>query len=157
MIRDWLHRLYLRYALDTRVYRFTNIYPTAQIGKNCVIGSYTEIGDKVVIGSGCKIQAMVFIPKGVTIGDDVFIGPRVTFSNDKYPKATGEWKVWSTIVESGASIGAGATIICGVRIGKEARIGAGAVVTKDVPNGAVVVGVPAKEICSYNWNQTSHT
>ena len=90
-----------------------------------IIGSYTEIGDNVVIGDRCKIGAYVFIPKGVTIGDEVFIGPRVTFSNDKYPKATGEWKVYKTIVGNGASIGAGATILCGTRIGNNAKIGAG--------------------------------
>jgi len=93
---------------------------------------------------------MVFIPKGVVIGDDVFIGPRVTFCNDLYPKASGAWKVSRTLVEDGASIGAGCTIVCGITIGTNARIGAGAVVTKDVKPNQVVAGVPAKQIKS-NW------
>jgi len=145
-----IQRFWLNFLNNTRVFKFTNIYKTADIGNNCVIGSYTEIGDKVKIGDNCKIQAKVFIPKGVTIGNNVFIGPCVKFTNDKYPKATGDWKVWETVVEDGASIGAGATIICGVTIRKNSMIGAGAVVTKDVPEGCMVVGVPAVQVDN-NW------
>ena len=97
--------------------------------------------------------AYTFIPKGVTIGKNVFIGPRTGFTNDKYPKALGEWKVYETIVEDGASIGSGSTIICGVRIGRNAKIGAGSVVTKDVPDNAVVYGVPAVEHKSKEWRK----
>ena len=129
----------------TKVWSYTNIYHTAKIGKNCVIGSYSEIGDKVTIGDNCKLGAYVFIPKGVTIGNNVFIGPKACFTNDKYPKAVGEWKVRETKVLDGASIGANVTIVCGVTIGKNAMIGAGAVVTKDVSDGTVVMGNPARE------------
>jgi len=101
-----------------------------------------------VIGNRCKLGAYAFIPKGVAIGNEVFIGPRTGFTNDLYPKAVGEWKVRETIVEDGASVGSGCTIICGVRIGRNARIGAGAVVTKDVADYEVVVGVPARPIRS---------
>src|SRR3989339_670944 len=100
---DLIRKLYLKYIKNTRIYRFCNIYPTAKIGRDCVIGSYVEIGDNVQIGDNCKIEAFVFIPKGVTIGKNVFIGPATKFTNDKYPKATGEWKVWETRVEDGAS------------------------------------------------------
>lgn len=148
MIKEFLRRLFLAFIHNTRIYRYTNIYASAKIGKNCVIGSYTEIGDKVRIGNGTKIQAMVFIPKGVVIGDDVFIGPRVTFCNDLYPKASGSWKVSRTLVEDGASIGAGCVIRCGITIGTNAKIGAGAVVIKDVKPNQVVAGVPAKQINS---------
>jgi len=105
---------------------------------------YIEEG--VEIGKNCKIRPFVFIPSGVKIGDDVFIGPGVIFTNDKYPKARGEWKLRETIVEDDVSIGAGAVVLPGVRIGRGAMVGAGAVVTKDVPSNAVVVGNPAKVI-----------
>lgn len=142
---ELLRRLYRKHIKHIREYKFTNIYPTANIGKGCVIGSYTEIGDGVSIGQRSKIGAFVFIPKGVTIGKEVFIGPKVSFTNDKYPKAVGDWRVYPTVVGDGASIGANSTIVCGVRIGMGAKIGAGSVVTKDVPPGVVVYGNPAKE------------
>lgn len=97
-----------------------------------------EIGDK------CKIECRAFIPKGVKIESEVFIGPSVTFVNDKYPKAIGEWKIWSTKVKRGASIGANSTILCGVTIGRNAMIGAGSVVCRDVKDGECVVGYSAK-------------
>jgi len=129
----------------TKIWNYSNVYPTAKVGKNCVIGSYSEIGDGVVIGDNCKIGAYVFIPKGVTVGSNVFIGPKSCFTNDKYPKAIGEWQVRETKVLDGASIGANVTVVCGVTIGKDAMIGAGAVVTKDVEEGSIVMGNPAKE------------
>lgn len=143
-------RLYRKLIKGIREYKYVNIYKTAEIGNGCVIGSYVEIGDKVEIGERCKLGAYVFIPKGVKIGKEVFIGPAVKFTNDLYPKAVGEWKVRNTVVHDGASIGAGSTIICGVKIGKNAKIGAGSVVTKDVKEDEVVVGVPARPIKS-NW------
>jgi acetyltransferase-like isoleucine patch superfamily enzyme len=101
------------------------------LGKNCKIHHYTWIGDEVEIGDDCKIQAFAYIPNGVKIEDNVFIGPHVCFTNDKYPGIEwGEYK--ETVVEDGASIGANATILPGVRIGAGALIGAGAIVTKDV-------------------------
>lgn len=123
------------------------------IGDGTSIGSFVEIKTGVVIGKNCKIQAMVYIPEGVTLGDGVFIGPNVTFTNDKHPKATNpdgtrkdacDWQMHKTVVKDGAAIGAGATILPGVTIGKGALVGAGAVVTKDVPDGATVVGNPAR-------------
>jgi UDP-2-acetamido-3-amino-2,3-dideoxy-glucuronate N-acetyltransferase len=141
-----LKRLWRKYCLGIREYRYTNIYDSAQIGRNCVIGSYTEIGQDVRIGNNCKIGAMVFIPKGVTIEDDVFIGPKVCFVNDKYPKAHGEWEVRFTRIRKGASIGANSTILCGTNIGAGAMIGAGSVVTHDVPESFTVCGNPARAL-----------
>jgi len=130
----------------TKIWHFVNLYES-EIGDNCVIGSFVEIG-KAKIGNNCKIEAHAFIPSGVIIEDDVFIGPHVCFTNDKYPKTKGKWKLIKTLVKSGASIGANATILCGITIGKNSLVGSGAVVTKDVPDNAVVTGNPAiiKEI-----------
>ena len=114
-----------------------------EIGTGCIIHSHVWIGDGVKIGNKVKIQAFSFIPGGVTIEDDVFIGPRVTFTNDKYPPSGG--KGWSeTLVKRGAVIGAGAVILPGLTIGENAKVGAGAVVTKSVPDSVVVCGNPAK-------------
>lgn len=106
------------------------------------VHSHVWIGQKVSIGHNVKIQAFCFIPDGVTIEDDVFLGPRVTFTNDKYPPSHGKgWK--ETIVKRGASIGAGAIILPGVVIGEFSKVGAGSVVTKDVPPNTIVMGNPA--------------
>ncbi len=131
-----------------------NLYG-CKIGDNCKIGSFTEIQSGVIIGNNCKIQSFVFIPGGVTIEDGAFIGPKVTFTNDKNPRAVGpdgqllkahEWTLTQTMVKKGASIGANATIVCGVTIGEGAVIGAGSVVTKDVAPHTTVVGNPARPI-----------
>ena len=113
---------------------------------NCKIASFVEIQKGVKIGDNCKIEPFTFIPTGVTIEDNVFIGPHVCFTNDKKPKALGEWEVVPTLVKKGASIGAGAVIICGVDIGENAFIGAGSVVIEDVKPNMLVVGNPAREI-----------
>jgi acetyltransferase-like isoleucine patch superfamily enzyme len=123
----------------------SNIYG-CEIGEDCNIGTLVEIRKEVIIGNRCKIQAFVFIPEGVTIGDDVFIGPHVCFTNDKYPSARTYGKFMETIVEDDVNIGANVTILCGVRIGEGATIGAGAVVTKDVNSWSTVVGNPAREL-----------
>lgn len=113
-----------------------------EIGDNCVIHAPVWIGSKVKIGNNVKIQGMSFIPDGVTIEDDVFIAPAVCFTNDKHPPSHG--KGWSeTLVKKGAVIGANATILPGIIIGEKAVVGAGAVVTRDVPDNIVVVGNPA--------------
>jgi UDP-2-acetamido-3-amino-2,3-dideoxy-glucuronate N-acetyltransferase len=122
------------------------------IGAGTKVGAFVEIRKGVRIGGNCKIQAFVFIPEGVSIGNGVFLGPHVCFTNDRYPAAVlpdgvlmaeSDWSLEETIVEDRVSIGANATILSGIRIGEGAMVGAGAVVTKDVPPNTVVRGNPA--------------
>jgi acetyltransferase-like isoleucine patch superfamily enzyme len=124
---------------------FVNLYG-CKIGKNCKIAAFVEIQRGVTIGDDCKVEAFAYIPSGVTIEDEVFIGPCACFTNDKKPKAVGDWELIETHVKKGASIGAQSIIVCGVTIGENATVGAGAVVTKDVPPNAVVVGNPARPV-----------
>jgi len=119
-----------------------NLYG-CKIGKNCKIDAFVYVEEGVLIGDNCKIRPFVFIPTGVTIESDVFIGPNVTFTNDLYPKVKGEWTLVKTQVKSGASLGANSVILPGLVIGKQALVGAGSVVTKDVPDKAIVAGNPA--------------
>ncbi|MHC1709830.1 MAG: acyltransferase [Methanomassiliicoccales archaeon] len=130
---------------DTIVRDYVNLYG-CKIGNECRIAAFVEIQRGVVIGDRCKVEAFAFIPSGVTIGDEVFVGPRATFTNDLHPHAVGDWSITPTVVKKGASIGAGAVIVCGVTIGENATVGAGSVVTKDVPAGTTVVGNPARPI-----------
>lgn len=134
------------------VYPFTNLYG-CQIGDGTRIGPFVEIQRGAVVGANCKIQSHTFICDGVTIEDAVFVGHGVLFVNDKGPQATGpdgalqsreDWKLLPTVVERGASIGSGAVILGGIRIGSEALVGAGAVVTRDVVAREVVAGNPAR-------------
>ncbi len=128
-----------------------NLYG-CEVGDETKIGSFVEIQKDVRIGARCKISSHTFVCEGVTLEDEVFIGHGVMFTNDTMPRATAEgelqteadWVVVPTHVEKGASIGSGATILCGVTIGQNAMIGAGTVVTKDVPSGSVVIGVPGR-------------
>ena len=129
----------------TRVFDQVNLFK-CKVGKNCKIDSYVYIEEGVTIGDNCKIRPFVFIPTGVTIEDNVFIGPNVTFTNDKVPRAIGEWKLLPTTVQKGASIGANSVIIPGVIIGEGAMVGAGSVVTKNVPSNTIVTGNPARII-----------
>ena len=129
----------------TVVHDQVNLYK-CKIGKNCKIGSFVYIEEGVVIGDSCRIKPFVFIPTGVTIESNVFIGPSVTFTNHTYPEVSDDWQLVKTLVKSGASLGANSVIIPGVTIGKCALIGSGAVVSKDVPDNAIVVGNPAKII-----------
>lgn len=125
-----------------------NIYG-ATIGTDCNIGAFVEIRNNVIIGNRVRIQAFAFIPEGVTIEDDVFIGPHVCFTNDKYPDSinarNGKWQCLPTLVQTGCSIGANATILPGITIGSKAVIGAGAVVTGNIPAGKTYYGNPAVE------------
>lgn len=119
----------------------------ARIGSHCTIGHCVYIDTGVTVGSRCKIQNGVSIYRGVTIANGVFIGPYATFTNDKFPRAScRDWNVIPTEVEDGASIGANATIICGVRLGQYCMVGAGAVVTGNVRANTLVVGVPARVV-----------
>lgn len=132
----------------TKIWHFCHIQDGAMIGKNCSLGQNVNVSNNVVIGDNCKIQNNVSLYEGVTLEKYVFCGPSCVFTNDltpraKYPK--GRDAYLRTYVKEGASIGANATIVCGVTIGKWALIGSGAVVTKDVPDHAVMVGVPASQ------------
>ncbi len=139
---------------DVKIFSFVNLYGCS-IGDRSKIGTFVEIQKGVKVGADCKISSHTFICEGVTIEDRVFVGHNVTFINDKNPRATNpdgsmqteaDWSCENTLIKEGASIGSSVTILCGVTIGKNAMIGAGAVVTKDVPDQAVVAGVPAKMI-----------
>jgi acetyltransferase-like isoleucine patch superfamily enzyme len=127
----------------TIVHDHVNLYKCT-IGNNCKIDSFVYIEEGVVIGDNCKIRPFVFVPTGVVIEDNVFIGPGVCFTNDKYPRVAGEWKLFETRIKKGVSIGANSTILPGVTIHEEALVGAGSVVTKDVPERVVVAGNPAR-------------
>jgi acetyltransferase-like isoleucine patch superfamily enzyme len=136
---------------DVIIHNFVNLYG-CEIGDDTRIGTFVEIQKRARVGSRCKISSHTFICEAVTIEDEVFVGHGVTFINDKVPRATNargelqtddDWRPIPTLVKRGASIGSGATILCGVTIGEKAVVGAGAVVTKDVPAGATVVGNPA--------------
>src|SRR6185369_11341445 len=150
--------LYQRIAPDVKlgarvkIYAFTNLYGCT-IGDDVKIGTFVEIQKGARIGNRCKISSHTFICEGVEIEDEVFVGHGVTFINDRYPRATNEegllqteadWNCVPTTVKRGASIGSGATILCGITIGERAIVGAGSVVIRDVPDGATVVGNPAR-------------
>lgn len=130
----------------------TKIWNQAQVrecvvGENCIISKNVYLDAGVVIGNRVKIQNNVNVYHGVTVEDDVFLGPSMTFTNDFYPRAfNDDWRITETLVKKGASIGANATIVCGVTIGEYALVGSGSVVTKDVPAHALVVGNPARQI-----------
>lgn len=143
---------------NVQIYNFVNVYG-CEIGDNTKIGSYVEIRENVKIGKNCKVQAFAFLPQGVILEDEVFIGPHACFVNDKIPRATvggklkqigKDWKPLTTTVKKGASIGANATILGGITIGENSIIGAGAVVTKDVPANVIVAGNPARILKKLN-------
>ncbi|EPG0370965.1 acyltransferase [Photobacterium damselae] len=132
---------------DTRIWQFSVILKDAVIGNNCNVCAHTLIENDVVVGNNVTIKSGVYLWDGIRIEDDVFIGPCVSFSNDKMPRSKQYPEVFlSTRVKKGASIGANATILPGVTLGKHCMVGAGAVVTKDVPAYAVVAGNPASVI-----------
>jgi len=140
------------FGLDVQVGPFTNLYGCTILDQSR-IGPFVEIQRGVTIGARCKIQSHSFICEGVRIEDEVFVGHGVVFVNDKFPRATTErgelqqgddWELYETLISRRASIGSGATILGGVTVGPEAIVGAGAVVTRDVPAGTIVAGVPAR-------------
>jgi len=136
-----------RIGENTKIWNHAQVRESAKIGVNCILSKNVYVDTGVNIGNDVKIQNNVNVYNGVTIEDDVFLGPSMTFTNDLFPRATNSnWTISQTIVRKGASIGANATIVCGVIIGEYAMVGAGAVVTKDVPAYALVVGNPAKII-----------
>ncbi|MBU1052807.1 MAG: N-acetyltransferase [Proteobacteria bacterium] len=132
----------------TRIWHWTHISSTAVIGENCSIGQNVFVADDVIIGNNCKLQNNVSIYKGVTLEDGVFCGPSMVFTNIYNPRAeiSKMDQVRPTLIKKGATLGANCTIVCGHTIGQSAFIGAGAVITKDVPDHALIVGNPAKQI-----------
>lgn len=137
---------------DVKIYDFVNLYG-CQIGDNSKIGTFVEIQKGSKIGRNCKISSHTFICEGVNIEDNVFVGHNVTFINDVFPRATAgdgklqtedDWTCIPTLVKEGASIGSSATLLCGITVGENAVIGAGSVVTKDVPADTIVAGNPAR-------------
>jgi acetyltransferase-like isoleucine patch superfamily enzyme len=144
----------VRWGRDVVVQAFTNLYG-CRLGDGTRIGPFVEIQRGVVVGERCKIQSHTFICEGVTLGDGVFVGHGVMFVNDKLPRATAEdgalqcdddWELLRTTIADGASLGSGAVVLGGVTVGEGALVGAGAVVTADVAPGAVVAGVPARQL-----------
>lgn len=139
---------------DVKIYDFVNLYGCS-IDDGTKVGTFVEIQKNAFIGKNCKISSHTFICEGVHIEDNVFVGHNVTFINDKHPRATNvdgsmqsdaDWKVVETFIKKGASIGSSSTIMCGITIGENSIVGAGAVVTKDVPPNSIAAGVPAKVI-----------
>jgi acetyltransferase-like isoleucine patch superfamily enzyme len=142
----------VKLGANVRLARFINLYG-CEIDDESKIGTFVEIQKNARVGKRCKISSHSFICEGVVIEDDVFIGHGVTFTNDMYPRATtsggnlqteADWKVEPTVVRKGASIGSGSTILCNISVGENAIVGAGSVVTKDVPPNSVVAGNPAR-------------
>ena len=137
---------------NVKIYDYVNLYGCS-VGDNTSIGTFVEIQKNALVGSNCKISSHTFICEGVVIEDNVFIGHNVTFINDLYPRATNadgelqgesDWTCIKTVVRKGASIGSSATLLCGITVGENAIVGAGSVVTKDVPANTVVAGNPAR-------------
>jgi acetyltransferase-like isoleucine patch superfamily enzyme len=139
---------------NVKIYSFTNLYG-CEIGDDSKVGTFVEIQKGARIGKRCKISSHTFICEGVVIEDEVFVGHNVTFINDLFPRATNadgspqteaDWKCGTTLIKKGASIGSSATLLCGITVGEGALVGAGSVVTKDVPPHTVVAGNPARVI-----------
>jgi acetyltransferase-like isoleucine patch superfamily enzyme len=151
----------VKLGANVKLSKFINLYG-CEIGDNTKIGAFVEIQKNATVGRNCKVSSHAFICEGVTIEDDVFIGHGVIFINDAYPRATTpsgklqkeqDWVVQRTLIKKGASIGSGATILSNVTVGEHAIVGAGSVVTKDVPADAIVAGNPARVVRSINKQQ----
>jgi acetyltransferase-like isoleucine patch superfamily enzyme len=144
----------VRVGKDVKIFKFVNAYGCS-IDDGSKIGAFVEIQKGATIGKNCKISSHTFICEGVDIEDNVFIGHNVTFINDRYPRATNadgsiqteaDWKIEKTLIKKGASIGSSATILCNITIGENAIVGAGSIVTKNVPDNCIVAGNPARII-----------
>jgi acetyltransferase-like isoleucine patch superfamily enzyme len=153
----------VKLGTNVRLSKFINLYG-CEIGDETKIGAFVEIQKSARVGKRCKISSHTFICEGVTIEDNVFIGHGVTFVNDTYPRATApggelqteeDWKVESTVVKKGASIGSGATLLCNISVGENAIVGAGSVVTRDVPANVIVAGTPAR-VLRYIQSSVEH-
>ncbi len=131
---------------DVKIWHFVHVRGGARIGSGTQIGKGCYIDSQAVIGRNCKIQNFVSVYSGVILEDEVFVGPSVSFTNDLFPRALGDWTLVSTVVRRGASLGANATVICGIEVGEYAMVGAGAVVTRSVTPHGLVVGAPARQI-----------
>ena len=129
---------------DVKIWHYVHVRSGARIGRGTQIGKSCYLDAGAVVGNDCKIQNFVSVYAGVTIKDEVFVGPGATFTNDLHPRATGDWRVVPTVIHKGASIGANATIVCGVEVGTYSLVAAGAVVTRDVQPYTLVSGVPAR-------------
>ena len=148
-------------GLNSRIHGFVNLYG-CEIGDETTIGTFVEIQKGAIIGNRCKVSSHSFVCEGVTVEDGVFIGHNVTFTNDLFPRATNaqgelqtqaDWQCIRTLVKTGASIGSGATLLCGITIGENAMVGAGSVVIRDVPANTVVAGNPARVIKKINMEE----
>lgn len=154
----------VKLGVDVRLSKFINLYG-CEIGDESKIGAFVEIQKNARVGKRCKISSHTFICEGVVIEDNVFIGHGVTFTNDIFPRATtrdgnlqteADWRVEPTVVRKGASIGSGVTLLCNISIGENAIVGAGSVVTKDVPPNSVVAGNPARVLRYIQQNSETH-
>ena len=154
----------VKLGINVRLSKFINLYG-CEIGDETKIGAFVEIQKNTSVGKRCKVSSHTFICEGVVIEDRVFIGHGVMFINDSYPRATtvdgslqteADWKVERTVIRQGASIGSGATILSNIKIGENALVGAGSVVTKDVPPNSVVAGNPAKVLRYFKENVKGH-
>jgi len=153
----------VKLGVGVKIFAFTNLYG-CEIGDETKIGTFVEIQKKAKIGKRCKISSHTFVCEGVTIEDEVFVGHNVTFINDLYPRATtdgqlqteADWECRPTLIKRGASIGSSVTVLCGITVGENATVGAGSVVTKDVPANAVVAGNPAR-VLRFNYRKDVHT
>lgn len=151
---------------NVRLFGYANLYG-CELGDDVKVGPFVEIQKGVRIGNRCKISSHSFLCEGVVLEDDVFIGHNVTFTNDRYPRATNgngqlqteaDWQCIPTVVRRGASIGSGTTLLCGITVGENALVGAGSVVTRDVPSNTVVAGNPARPLRRISKaHETSHT
>lgn len=141
----------------SRIWHFAHVRQGSRIGRDCVIGRNVFVDSGAVVGDRCKVQNNVSVYHGVTLEDEVFVGPSVVFTNDHNPRAVGGWEIARTRVRHGASIGAGAVLVCGITVGRGALVGAGAVVTKDVPDWTMVLGNPARpagQVCVHGLRTT---